>query len=74
VRTIGNDRWSIRVDETEAHGEGRVYITLRQGSKALVPSLDGARELVQLLDAILQVEEYRQPAVTEITEPTGEET
>lgn len=72
MRTIGTERWAIRVDETEANGEGRVHITQRQGGKILTPSFEGAQELVLLLDAILHVQEYRETPVAVITEPTGE--
>lgn len=68
MRTIGTDRWSIRVDETEAGGEGRVHVTHRGGNKTISMSYDGAQELADLLPAILGVCEYKEPAVTVIGE------
>jgi hypothetical protein len=68
MRTIGTDRWNIRVDEDEANGEGRVHITHRGGNRTLSVTFDGAQELAQLLPAILDVNEYREPAVPVIAE------
>jgi predicted sulfurtransferase len=67
-RTITTDRWNIRVNETEANGEGRVHITHKGVNKTLSPSFDGAQELVQLLEAILPVEEYKEPVVPVVSE------
>ena len=69
-RVIGTKRWNIRVDETQANGEGIVQISDRQGNKSLVMSFDGAQELAELLPVILAVNEYEEPAVPVISEST----